>query len=161
MSLTLNLALVVASRAEAFALMDHIESRGFKINDFSAYTPGDNGAVAAVPEAPAPAPAPEKPKASAKPVPTPPAAAPAPAATQPTAATAPTAAPSKGDAVDYATLSKAVLDLMKLDQAAPGAIAQSLGFQTFKLMKEAENAQELFAKALPLVKAKTAELLAV
>jgi hypothetical protein len=112
-------------------------------------------------ERPAPAP-----KVEAKPDPKPqaektatqaPAAAPKPAATPPSAATAPTAAPS----VDYATLSSAVLKLMKLDPTAPAPIVKSLGFDTFKLMKEAENASELFAKALPLVQAKIAELEAV
>lgn len=83
------------------------------------------------------------------------------AATPPSAATAPTAAPAADKPVDYSALAGAVLKLMKLDPAAPAPIAKALGFDTFKLMKEAENASELFAKALPLVQAKIAELEAV
>lgn len=89
--------------------------------------------------------------------PTPPA-----AATPPSAATAPTAAPAPADKpVDYATLSGAVLKLMKLDPAAPAKIAAELGFKTFKEMKEAENAVAVFAKAYPLVQAAIAQAEAV
>lgn len=82
------------------------------------------------------------------------------AASQPSAGTAKTDAPA-GDAVDYASLSKSVLALMKLDATAPGPIAQSLGFPTFKAMKESENGATLFAKAKAAVDAKIAELEAV
>lgn len=89
--------------------------------------------------------------------PTPPA-----AATPPSAATAPTAAPAPADKpVDYATLSGAVLKLMKLDPTAPAKIAAELGFKTFKEMKEAENAVAVFAKAYPLVQAAIAQAEAV
>lgn len=99
---------------------------------------------------------PEKPKASPAKDPKP-AAATTPAASQPSAGTAKTDAPA-GDAVDYASLTTSVLKLMKLDAAAPGPIAKSLGFETFKLMKEAENAASLFGKAKALVDAKITEI---
>lgn len=70
----------------------------------------------------------------------------------------PAAEKTAGDAVDYATLSAAVLKLMKLDGDAAGAIAKELGYETFKKMKEAENAGPLFAKAHAAVTAKIAEL---
>ena len=98
----------------------------------------------------------EKPKASPAKDPKPTAAT-TPAASQPSAGTAKTDAPA-GDAVDYASLTTSVLKLMKLDAAAPGPIAKSLGFETFKLMKEAENAATLFGKAKALVDAKIAEI---
>jgi cell division septation protein DedD len=111
----------------------------------------------------------KKPKATPAPQPA------APAPSQPTAEVAVAAAPAKStaapapqsstapaaaasSAVDYAQLSTAVLKLMKLDSGAAPAIAKGMGFDTFKQMKEAENAGEVFAKALGLVTAKIAEL---
>ena len=81
------------------------------------------------------------------------------AAPAPQSSTAPAAAASS--AVDYAQLAAAVLKLMKLDAGSAPAIAKGLGFETFKQMKEAENAGEVFAKALALVNEKIAELEAV
>jgi len=105
--------------------------------------------------APAPKPKAEKPAKAAAPAPSAPT-----AEAAPVAAPAPKAEPS-APVVDYAQLSTAVLKLMKLDPAAAGPIAKGLGFETFKLMKEAENAAEVFAKAKALVDAKIAELEAV
>lgn len=80
------------------------------------------------------------------------------AASAPSAPSAANAAQASTAAVDYAELSKAVLKLMKLDSAAAAPIAKALGFETFKQMKEAENAGEVFAKALAAVNEKLAEL---
>lgn len=106
-------------------------------------------------EAPAPAPKPAKKSA--------PAAAPADAPVQPTAppveAPAPAAAPAAAPEpaalaapqVAYADLQKAVLALYKIDKAKAAAIAQGMGFESFKVMPA-----ERWAEALDLVNAELA-----
>lgn len=106
-------------------------------------------------EAPAPAPKPAKKSA--------PAAAPADAPVQPTAppveAPAPVAAPVAApepaapgtSQVAYADLQKAVLALYKIDKAKAAAIAQGMGFESFKVMPA-----ERWAEALDLVNAELA-----
>lgn len=106
------------------------------------------------PQPAAPAPSPRTAEAAVADAPAKSTAAPA-----PQSSTAPAAAASS--AVDYAQLSTAVLKLMKLDAGSAPAIAKGLGFDTFKQMKEAENAGEVFAKALGLVNEKITELEAV
>lgn len=106
-------------------------------------------------EAPAPAPKPAKKSA--------PAAAPAAAPVQPTAppveAPAPVAAPVAAPEpaalaapqVAYADLQKAVLALYKIDKSRAAAIAQGMGFESFKVMPA-----ERWAEALDLVNAELA-----
>lgn len=102
-------------------------------------------------EAPAPA-APEKTAAASSP-------AAASAAAGAPASTAATSAPATagGDAVDYPTLSKAVLKLYNTGpdgQVAAAQIAKDLGFDSFKAMKGQPNENELFARAHAAVVAK-------
>lgn len=82
----------------------------------------------------------------------PPAEARAPAAAPvPEPAPAPTPAPAPAPQVAYADLQKAVLALYKVDKAKAAAIAQGMGYETFKVMPA-----ERWAEALELVNANLA-----
>ncbi len=95
----------------------------------------------------------EAPKVEIKPVPEKPKAeTPKPPAPTPKAET-PKAETPKGDAVDYATLQKAVFRLAAKDKARATSIAQGLGQDTFKALDSSQ-----YAEALKQVEAAIAEL---
>ena len=119
------------------------------VAEAAAFLAGSRGAEAPKVEI---KPVPEKPKAETPKPPAPTPKAETPKAETPKAET-PKAETPKGDAVDYATLQKAVFRLAAKDKARATSIAQGLGQDTFKALDSSQ-----YAEALKQVEAAIAEL---